>query len=84
MLSLANNHIGDGGHRGLRTPFECSNGLGIATVGAGGDIAGEARGARAVVERDGIRVGFLAYAGVFAFPRLRGAGIGAGASLIRS
>ncbi|MFD6568097.1 CapA family protein [Micromonospora profundi] len=65
VLSLANNHIGDGGHRGLRDTIRALNGLGIATVGAGGDIA-EAR-SPAIVERDGIRVGFLAYASVFPY-----------------
>ena len=41
------------------------------------------RAARAIVERDGIRVGFLAYASVFPL-RLQGAGIGSGLAPMRS
>lgn len=65
VLSLANNHIGDGGHRGLLSTEQTLRGLGIATVGAGRDIA--AARAPAIVERDGLRVAFLAYASVFPY-----------------
>lgn len=63
VLSLANNHIVDGGHRGLAATRRTLHRLGIRTAGAGADAAG-AR-APAIVERDGIRIAFLAYSSIF-------------------
>ncbi|MEU4339249.1 CapA family protein [Micromonospora lupini] len=63
VLSMANNHIVDGGHRAMLSSRTALNGLGIRTAGAGPTYR-EAH-APAIVERDGIRVAFLAYSSVF-------------------
>jgi poly-gamma-glutamate synthesis protein (capsule biosynthesis protein) len=63
VLSLANNHIVDGGHKALINTQRVLNRLGIRTAGAG---AGHAEAhAPAIVESNGIRVAFLAYSCVF-------------------
>ncbi|MES4903213.1 MULTISPECIES: CapA family protein [unclassified Streptomyces] len=63
VMSLANNHSVDGGHQALLNTRDTLNDLGISTVGAGANIA-EAR-TPAIVERDGVRIAFLAYSSVF-------------------
>ncbi|MER6049265.1 CapA family protein [Streptomyces sp. NPDC020883] len=63
VMSLANNHSVDGGHQALLNTRDTLRDLGIATTGAGADIA-EAR-TPAIVERDGLRIAFLAYSSVF-------------------
>ncbi|HSR24635.1 MAG TPA: CapA family protein [Candidatus Eisenbacteria bacterium] len=63
VLSLANNHSVDGGYSAMLDTREGLRAHGAQTVGAGATLA-EAR-APAVVERNGVRVGFLAYASVF-------------------
>ncbi|MEU5024060.1 CapA family protein [Streptomyces milbemycinicus] len=63
VMSLANNHSVDGGHQALLNTRDTLHDLGIATVGAGANIA-EAR-TPAIVERDGLRIAFLAYSSVF-------------------
>jgi capsule synthesis protein PGA_cap len=60
ILSVANNHIMDFGAEGLRATLEALRRAGVAAVGAGGDL-GAAR-APVVLERRGLRIGFLAYA----------------------
>ena len=58
-MSLANNHVGDYGDRALRQtscPLRLS--AGIETVGAGRDLTAARR--PVIIERDGVRVGFLA------------------------
>ena len=60
VLSVANNHILDWGLEGIRTTQELLSGLGVQTLGAGANCS-EAR-SPVVVERSGIRLGFLAYA----------------------
>jgi poly-gamma-glutamate capsule biosynthesis protein CapA/YwtB (metallophosphatase superfamily) len=58
LMSLANNHVGDYGDRALRqtlTRFEAAK---IRTVGAGRDLTAARR--PVIIERDGVRVGFLA------------------------
>jgi poly-gamma-glutamate synthesis protein (capsule biosynthesis protein) len=64
VMSVANNHIMDAGHRGLADTLAGLRAAGIAPVGAGADLA-EARAAT-FVERDGVTVGFLAYTCVYA------------------
>jgi poly-gamma-glutamate synthesis protein (capsule biosynthesis protein) len=59
VLSLANNHVGDFGLPSLLTTVRRVRAAGIAPVGAGAGAA-EARRA-AVVERAGVRFGFLAF-----------------------
>ena len=58
LVSLANNHLGDYGLRAMRQTFDRLGRAGIDHVVAGRDLA-EAR-APVVVERQGVRVGFLA------------------------
>jgi len=65
VLALANNHIVDAGHAAMLETADRVRAVGAIPVGVGSDIA-EAR-RPAVVERDGLRFAFLAYASVFPF-----------------
>jgi poly-gamma-glutamate capsule biosynthesis protein CapA/YwtB (metallophosphatase superfamily) len=58
LVSLANNHVGDYGDRAMRSTFDRFEDRDIAVVGAGRDLAAARK--PVVVERDGVRVGFLA------------------------
>jgi poly-gamma-glutamate capsule biosynthesis protein CapA/YwtB (metallophosphatase superfamily) len=58
LLSLANNHVGDYGDRALRQTLDRFAATKIDTVGAGRDLAAARR--PVVIQRDGIRVGFIA------------------------
>ena len=58
LLSLANNHVGDYGDRALRQTLDRFAATKIDTVGAGRDLAAARR--PVVIERDGVRVGFIA------------------------
>jgi poly-gamma-glutamate synthesis protein (capsule biosynthesis protein) len=58
LLSLANNHVGDYGDRALRQTLDRFASKKIATVGAGDDLAAARR--PIVIQRDGVRVGFIA------------------------
>jgi poly-gamma-glutamate capsule biosynthesis protein CapA/YwtB (metallophosphatase superfamily) len=58
LLSLANNHVGDYGDRALRQTLDRFDSGGIKTIGAGRDLAAARR--PVIIERDGVRVGFLA------------------------
>ena len=58
LLSLANNHVGDYGGRALRQTLDRFDSAKIDTVGAGRDLAAARRSA--VIQRDGVRVGFIA------------------------
>jgi poly-gamma-glutamate capsule biosynthesis protein CapA/YwtB (metallophosphatase superfamily) len=58
LLSLANNHVGDYGDRALRQTLDRFASTKIATVGAGRDLAAARR--PIVIQRDGVRVGFIA------------------------
>ncbi|HTY82423.1 MAG TPA: CapA family protein [Dehalococcoidales bacterium] len=59
VLTLANNHLFDGGIPGVEDTLAELKGLGVATVGVGMNLD-EAR-RPAVIERNGVRVGFLNY-----------------------
>ena len=63
VLSLANNHIVDGGHRAMLETRRRLEEQGVATCGAGRDLD-EAR-APAILETGGLKVAYLAYASVF-------------------
>ena len=63
VLSLANNHMIDGGYAGLRDTRKLLDGQGIRTMGAGDDLAAALR--PAIVERRGVRVAFLGFCSVF-------------------
>lgn len=63
VMSLANNHMMDGGYVGLGDTMDLLRSQGIAVTGAGGNRA-EAT-APAIVERRGIRVGVLGFCAVF-------------------
>jgi poly-gamma-glutamate capsule biosynthesis protein CapA/YwtB (metallophosphatase superfamily) len=59
VASLAGNHCGDYGHEALVDTIDLLKGLGLETMGAGKNIE-EAR-RPAIVEKKGVKVGFLAY-----------------------
>lgn len=63
VLSLANNHILDGGYSGLRENNDILRKQGIALTGAGANLD-EAR-KPAILKRAGQRVAFLAYSSTF-------------------
>jgi poly-gamma-glutamate capsule biosynthesis protein CapA/YwtB (metallophosphatase superfamily) len=58
LMSLANNHVGDFGDRALQQTLSRFASAGIKTVGAGRNLAAARR--PVIVERDGVRIGFLA------------------------
>ena len=62
VVSVASNHAMDWGPDALLDTIEVLRGRGIHTIGAGRNLA-EAR-APAIVERNGVRVAFLAYCSV--------------------
>jgi poly-gamma-glutamate capsule biosynthesis protein CapA/YwtB (metallophosphatase superfamily) len=62
ILSLANNHALDYGYTGLVDTQTALSQVGIATVGAGVDAA--TAHAPVIVQRNGLRLAFLAYADV--------------------
>jgi poly-gamma-glutamate synthesis protein (capsule biosynthesis protein) len=59
VLSLANNHVGDYGPQALRRTLQRVEAGGFAAVGAGTDLDAAAR--PVVVERNGVRFGFVAF-----------------------
>jgi poly-gamma-glutamate capsule biosynthesis protein CapA/YwtB (metallophosphatase superfamily) len=58
LLSLANNHVGDYGDGALRQTLDRFDSGGIEIVGAGRNVAAARR--PVIIERDGVRVGFIA------------------------
>ena len=62
VLSLASNHTGDWGPEAIEDTLDTFSALGIPTVGAGRNIA-EAR-RPVIMEKNGLRVAFLAYCSV--------------------
>ncbi len=60
VLSLANNHIMDGGPDGLETTLAAVRERGILTAGAGPNLAAARQ--PAILHADGARIGVLAYA----------------------
>jgi len=58
LLSLANNHTGDYGDGALRQTLARFDSGGLETVGAGRNLAAARR--PVIIERDGVRVGFIA------------------------
>lgn len=65
VMSTANNHIVDAGHAAMLETMDHLRAVGVAPVGSGRDID-EAR-APAILERNGLRIGYHAYASVFPF-----------------
>lgn len=63
VMTLANNHIVDGGYVGLSDTIELMREQGIATTGVGRDI--DEAMAPAVIERDGQIVAFLGFCSVY-------------------
>jgi poly-gamma-glutamate synthesis protein (capsule biosynthesis protein) len=59
VLSLANNHMGNQGIRGVNYTVYALDKVGIAHVGAGRDK--DKANAPAILEKDGIKLAFLAY-----------------------
>jgi poly-gamma-glutamate synthesis protein (capsule biosynthesis protein) len=81
VLSLANNHAGDFGIRSLVATERLVRAGGIQPVGAGVNLAAAWR--PAVVEREGIRFGFLAFNAVGETPRASAEGPGAASVSMR-
>jgi poly-gamma-glutamate synthesis protein (capsule biosynthesis protein) len=65
VMSLANNHSCDAGHEVLLENRTALLQQGVATSGAGANLA-EAR-EPAIIERNGVRIAFLSYASFFPF-----------------
>ncbi|MHB0773012.1 CapA family protein [Bradyrhizobium sp. 1.29L] len=63
VMSVANNHIVDAGHEGLIDTLDLLRSQGIKTVGAGASLS-EATAA-AIIEQQGMKVGFLGFASVY-------------------
>lgn len=63
VMSVANNHIVDAGHQGLADTLSLLHSQGIKTVGAGASET--AARAAAIVEHNGVKIGFLGFASVF-------------------
>ena len=63
VMSLANNHIVDAGHRAMLENISRLNDQGVATCGAGATL--EQARQPAVIERASTRVAYLGYASVF-------------------
>jgi len=63
VMTLANNHMIDGGYDALADTIELLHGQGIGTTGAGENIAAATR--PAILERSGIRVAFLGFCSVY-------------------
>lgn len=62
VVSLANNHAWDYGRDALAETVNNVRGVGVLTVGAGANR--EAAHALTIVERNGLKIGFLAYLGM--------------------
>ncbi|WP_433157352.1 CapA family protein [Kribbella sp. CA-247076] len=75
VLSLANNHTGDFQQRALLETVRLVRAGGIQPVGAGGNLTEAAR--PAIVERDGVRFGFLAFNAIGETPRATASSAGA-------
>lgn len=63
VMSLANNHIVDAGHAAMLETQKALSMQGIATCGAGENLIAARR--PAILERNGVKIGFLAYASMF-------------------
>ncbi len=63
VVTMANNHIVDGGHAAMLDTRARLNEQGVATCGAGRNLA-EAR-APAIVQAGGLKLAFLGYASIF-------------------
>lgn len=63
VMSLANNHMMDGGYAGLRETMDVLSAKGIALTGAGDDLDEAWRAA--VLERRGLRIAFIGVCSVF-------------------
>jgi poly-gamma-glutamate synthesis protein (capsule biosynthesis protein) len=74
-LSLANNHTGDYGPGALMSTVAAFRGSGISAFGAGQDLRTAARAV--VLERHGVRFGFLGFNAIGETPRARPAHPGA-------
>jgi poly-gamma-glutamate capsule biosynthesis protein CapA/YwtB (metallophosphatase superfamily) len=74
LLSLANNHVGDYGDRALRQTLDRFDSARIETVGAGRNLDAARR--PVIIERDGVRVGFLAVDSIGETPSATGSRAG--------
>lgn len=63
VMTLANNHMIDGGYVGLQDTIDLLRGQGIEVCGAGHDIDAALR--PAIVERGGLRLAFLGFCSVY-------------------
>ncbi|MET0998324.1 MAG: CapA family protein [Marmoricola sp.] len=74
-LSLANNHAGDYGQQALLETVGALAGAGLAPFGAGADVAAASRAS--VIERGGVRFGFVGFNAIGETPRATGGSAGA-------
>jgi poly-gamma-glutamate synthesis protein (capsule biosynthesis protein) len=63
VMSMANNHVADLGHAAMLETRSKLNALGVATCGAGENLAAARK--PAIVSSKGARIAFLSYASVF-------------------
>jgi len=63
VMSVANNHIVDGGHEGLLDTLKLLHSQGIKTVGAGANLSAATAGA--IVAHNGVKIGFLGFSSVY-------------------
>ncbi|MEU4606132.1 CapA family protein [Kribbella sp. NPDC023972] len=75
VLSLANNHTGDFQQRALLETVRLVRAGGIQPVGAGSNLAEAAR--PVIIEREGVRFGFLAFNAIGETPRATATSAGA-------
>lgn len=66
FLSIANNHILDQGARGLRATIRHLNEYGVSFIGAA--PGKESASCGTVINLEGMRIGFIAYTGIFNYP----------------
>lgn len=63
VMALANNHTLDAGHEGLADTRALLESQGVRTIGAGADLAQALE--PAILNRHGLRIGFLSFASVY-------------------
>jgi poly-gamma-glutamate capsule biosynthesis protein CapA/YwtB (metallophosphatase superfamily) len=63
VMTVANNHTFDGGYQGFADTVALLEDAGVKVIGGGADLATARR--PAIVSRNGVRIGFLAYTCVY-------------------
>jgi poly-gamma-glutamate capsule biosynthesis protein CapA/YwtB (metallophosphatase superfamily) len=63
VMTVANNHTFDGGYQGFADTLALLHDAGVEVIGGGADLAAARR--PAILTRNGVRIGFLAYTCVY-------------------